>query len=282
MKTNKGILQLQISRLLTRNGFKIACVLSILFIFAGYIETCFSVWGEDQANLFSAAYGWLGNVNIVSENVMQIFYFFGICILAALPFSDSFLEDKLGRILPAILGRCSWKSYLHTGIILTFLSGFTVIFIPLLISLFLSLIMFPVGGDLPMGDWGSGAWGSLAILSDSYLFPSLVFDHPYLNDIIFIFYSSIFAGLNAVGSYILSLLGVRKKLFVLCTPTILLLLYSSIMNFISNKLSVYIYLYPNDSVYKEVWFFFVLPIILLLLLIIGYVIVRKKKMEAIL
>lgn len=281
MKTNKGIFQMQIRRLFSRTEFKIAWLLCMIFVVMAYIEACLSVWGEDQSNLFSAATGWIGNVNIFSGNVMQLFYFFGISIIAALPFSDSFLEDKLSRSLPAVLVRGTWKSYLTSGLFLTFFSGFLVILIPLLLSQILALLIFPVNGDLPMGIWGSGAWTSLST-TDTYVFPSLVLNYPYLNNMVFIFYSSIFAGLNAVASYILSLLGIRRKLFVLCIPTIFWLLYSAVITFVNNTITPYIYLYPNDSVYKEVWFFFILPLTLLVFIWLGYIIVQKRNMEAIL
>ncbi len=281
MKSKKGIFGVQLSRLLNRNEFKIAWVLSMLFVTAAFIEACFMIWGRDKSVLFSAALGWIGNKNIFSGMVMFVFYSFAVSIIASLPFSDSFLKDKRSRSLCAILTRCEWGSYIRSGIFLTFISGFLVIFVPLLLSQALAFIVFSPTGDMPMRIWGTGAWDA-APATDACVFPALALTHPYLNNMIFIFYASLFAALNAVISYVISLLGVGKKLFVLCLPTIICIVYSGLIDFIGRSLTITIYLYPDDSVYKNTLVFFLIPAVQLLIIAAGLIALRVKKTEAVL
>lgn len=281
MKSKKGIFGVQVSRLLNRNEFKIAWVLSMLFVTAAFIESCIMVWGKDKSELFSAALGWIGNKNIFSGTVIYVFYFFAVSLIAALPFSDSFLKDKQSRSLCAILTRCEWGSYIKSGLFLTFISGFIVIFVPLLLSQALAFIVFSPTGDMPMKIWGTGAWDA-APVTDACVFPVLALNHPYLNNMIFIFYASLFAGLNAVISYVISLLGVSKKLFVLCLPTVLCIVYNGIISFASGSLRIDIYLFPDDLVSKNTLFFFLIPVVQLLIIAAGLIALRVKKTEAVL
>lgn len=281
MKSKKGIFNVQLSRLLSRNEFKIAWVLSMLFVTAAFIEACCMVWGKDKSELFSAALGWIGNKNIFLGTVMFVFYFFAVSIIASLPFSDSFLKDKHSRSLCAVLTRCEWGSYIRSGLFLTFISGFIVIFVPLLLSQALAFIVFSPAGDMPMKIWGTGAWDAVPA-TDACVFPALALNHPYLNNMIFIFYASLFAALNAVISYVISLLGVSKKLFVLCLPTILCIVYNGIIGFVSNSLRIDIYLYPDDNISKNTLFFFLIPAVQLLIIAAGLIALRAKKTEAVL
>lgn len=281
MKSKEGIFGVQVSRLLNRNEFKIAWVLSMLFVTAAFIEACIMVWGKDKSELFSAALGWIGNKNIFSGTVIYVFYFFAVSLIASLPFSDSFLKDKHSRSLCAILTRCEWGSYIKSGLFLTFVSGFIVIFVPLLLSQALAFIVFSPTGDMPMKIWGTGAWDAVQA-TDACVFPSLALNHPYLNNMIFIFYASLFAGLNAVISYVISLLGVSKKLFVLCLPTILCIVYNGIISFASGSLRIDIYLFPDDLVSKNTLFFFLIPVVQLLIIAAGLIALRVKKTEAVL
>lgn len=281
MKSKKGIFNVQVSRLLNRNEFKIAWVLSMLFVTAAFIEACFMIWGRDKSVLFSAALGWIGNKNIFSGTVIYVFYFFAVSLIASLPFSDSFLKDKHSRSLSAILTRCEWGSYIKSGLFLTFVSGFLVILVPLLLSQALAFIVFSPAGDMPMRIWGTGAWDA-APVTDACVFPALALNHPYLNNMIFIFYASLFAALNAVISYVISLLGVSKKLFVLCLPTILCIVYNGLIDFVTSSLRIDIYLFPDDAIWKNTLFFFLIPAVQLLIIAAGLIALRVKKTEAVL
>lgn len=278
MKTNNGMFQMQLSRMVTRSQFKIAWVLSFAFIAVAFAEECFSLWGTDRSVLYSASSGWIGNASVLMGNVMQVFYFFAIFMIAALPFSDSFLEDRKNHSLAPVLTRGTWNSYWRSGILLTFLGGFLVIFIPLLVSQLLSFLLFPVSGGKMTSDWGG--WSISSTLSEGYVFPYLAFHHPYLHNILFVFYSSFLAGLTAVGSYLLSLLGVHKKLLVLGLPTIFWVIYTAVITFIAPGLVFQVYLYPNENIFKESWFFFALPLCVIAILLIGCLLVKKRKMEA--
>lgn len=279
MEGNKKIFGMQMAHLFSRKEFKIAWVISFGIISIAFIEVCLSVRGSDQSIIFSASSGWIGNLNVLDTQVMKVFYLYCISLVAAFPFSDSYLEDQRGHSLISILSRCSWKVYWHTGAVLSFLSGFLVICLPLLVSQLLSFVLFPVSGGVMEG-YSIGAWYDTSHYEIGYLFPSLRINHPYLNNLMFIFYSSLFAALNAVLSYLFSLLGVNKKLLVLGLPTLLWLLYDTVIVFIYPGLSFSYYLYPNDSLIKRPWFFVVLPIAMIMINLILCLIVKLRKSEA--
>ena len=52
--------------------------------------------------------------------------------------------------------------------------------------------------------------GFTSLSRRAYLFPSILLNCPYVHNLVFICYSSLFAGMNAVASYLLSLLGFKK------------------------------------------------------------------------
>ncbi|WP_195976453.1 hypothetical protein [Hydrogeniiclostridium mannosilyticum] len=277
---NTGIFRMQLVRMATRAEFKIACVLSFLFIVLAFVEECCSQWGADQSDLYTAASGWVGNITQVMGVTLQAFYLLAISLIAALPFADSFLEDRKSHNLASVLVRTTWGAYRRTGIFLSFAGGFLVILAPLLVSQLLSFLLFPATGGKIEGYVSWGAWMFSPTLSEAYVFPYLLLNHPYLHNLVFIFYASLFGGMNAVASYLLSLLGVHKKLLVLGLPAVFWLCYDLLLTFINPSLIFEIYLYPNDSVFKQPWFFFALPLCMLAVLLLGAAAAKRYRTEA--
>ena len=155
-----------------------------------------------------------------------------------------------------------------------------VILAPLLVSQLLSFLLFPATGGKIEGYVSWGAWMFSPTLSEAYVFPYLLLNHPYLHNLVFIFYASLFGGMNAVASYLLSLLGVHKKLLVLGLPAVFWLCYDLLLTFINPSLIFEIYLYPNDSVFKQPWFFFALPLCMLAVLLLGAAAAKRYRTEA--
>lgn len=275
-----GVFRMQLARMLTRMEFRYACLLSFIFIAAAFFEECTFFWGTDRSELLSAAYGWGGNVPALQSNVFQAFYLFAISLIAALPFADSFLEDRKCHSLAPILGRTTWGTYRRAGIFLSFIGGFFVIFVPLLVSQLLSFLLFPATGVKFDKFSAEGAWALPAYRVEAYLFPSILLNCPYVHNLVFICYSSLFAGMNAVASYLLSLLGVQKKLLVLGLPTVFWLIYNVVITFIRPDMLFQIYLYPDDVVTKQLWFFFALPLCMLAVLLLGAAVAKRRRMEA--
>lgn len=284
MTKHSHMFRMQLSHLLSRKEHKLAWVLSFAVISLAFVEQCLKFWGADRSALMTAATGWIGNADSFMTQVMQAYYFFCICLLAALPFSDSFLEDRKGHNLAPLLTRGTWKEYRRTGACLCFISGFLVTFVPLLVSQILSFLLFPASGGLlemfnPYGAWVEDVESPYFTAS---LFPAMRVQLPYLYNLMFIGYSSLFAGMNAVLAYLVSLLGINKKLLVIAFPALFWLLYDSAIDFLSRRFSYRCYLYPNHSVFKETWFFFAILLFLFATVFILYLFIGRRKREAVL
>lgn len=281
MKQLKNIFLMQLRHMISRREFKISLGLSMLFVTAAFLESCFTLWGKDRSELYSASAGWVGNINLMQNQTMQVFYFLGIFIIAALAFSDDYLISRNNRILPAILARTSFRQYFLSGTLASFLGGFIVILIPLAISQLLSFLVLPFSGVEPF--LTNASWEDTTYTA-GYLFPFLKYQHPYLNNMVFLVYASVFAGIMSAVSYLISFFIRRSKLFVIGLPSIIAIVFGAVLAIVtgSGGFAVDIYLYPNDAIQKYPAYFFFLPLALLAGAIIGMFFILHKYKEEVL
>lgn len=281
MKQFKNIFAMQLQHMVSRRQFKISLSLAMVFVTVAFLEACLKFWGKDQSDLYSASAGWVGNINLTQNQTMQVFYFLGIFLIAALAFSDDYFICKNNSILPAILVRTSFKTYFLSGILTAFLGGVFVISAPLAVSQLLSFMILPVSGAEPF--LTNASWENVTYTA-GYLFPALKYQHPYANNLVFLVYASVFAGIMSAVSYCISFFIRRGKLFVVGLPTIAAIVFGAILNIITGvgSFAVDIYLYPNDSVQKYPVYFFLLPLGLILSLTIGVFFIFKKYKEEVL
>lgn len=150
-------------------------------------------------------------------SVWTSIFFMIFPILAAIPFSDSFLTDRKTGYIKNIYTRGKKSQYLLAKFFTVFLSGGTVVLIPILLNLFLVSLCVPA----VIPDVSSGAfpiWGNA-------IGASIYYTRPYLY--LFLYYLLIFitSGIFACSSLLFSFF-VRFKYITLLSPFILFIVIS--------------------------------------------------------
>jgi hypothetical protein len=254
-------------------------IMSAIVVVA-FAESCALFYGSDRAELPSAAYGWVGNMDNMHIQIMHVFYIYLIFLIAASVFADSFFVDVKGRVSSVIATRCTLRSYLLSTALLAFLGGFFVVLLPLLLSQMLALLIFPAipGPDSFAGSINTPAYDdySANMFAQNALFPSLYLNHPYLDNLFFIVYASLWAGIMSFMAFVVSLFTRKSRLVILGTPTLVFLLSFYLLP--SSYVLPY-YLYPSTlSVALSQAFVLSAPsVVLFVLLVLLTVALRRRK-----
>jgi hypothetical protein len=236
---------MQGKRLLSRKETRIALTAVLIITTAGFIETCLHFVGFEVRALPSAAYGWAWNMDALQIQSMRVFAYFLIFIVAASVFADNLLLDSKSGVVACIASRCSAPSYVVTNALLSFLGGFFIVLLPLVLSQLLALLVFPLEGTF------AGHYNTPVFVYEGdsdLLFPDLYYNHPYSNNLVFALYASLWAGLMALLSCALSLVIKKHRLIILGIPTVIVLLSSFVVPAVFDRALVHFYyLYPNAA-----------------------------------
>ena len=258
MRGFSAVFKMQARRMLTRKRFGLLFLAMSLLVTTSYLETCVAASDGDVRCIYSAATGWIGRINAFggfnigkwTPSIMKMFFNFFLILFGALAFSDFYDTDQRAGIYPALITRCSSNAYHVSGAILCFLGAFAVIAAPLLISQGLMFFLFPAQtvvnerlatiNPLWKQMWGEGV-----------LFPSLFFNHPYLTNLLYIFYDGLMAGTWALVSYVLSLFVRKARFLFLILPVVLLAAVSYTAGCFGLFFLIYDhYLYPGSGFVK--------------------------------
>lgn len=240
-----AVLKLHFLRLLMRKELWIAFSAMLLFVTVSFIETCVNFYGFDLGALPSAALAWIGNFELLRVKVFGIAIYFFIFLIAGAAYSDSHVVACRTGVVDHVVLRCGRRIYVSTLTIVTFISGVLVLLVPLAISQALALIVFPVeGAPFGFSTWFgssvtdiSSAWHQ----ASSALFSSLRLAHPYLYNLLFIVYLSLWGGIMSLSSLAISFVVGKRRLLVLGLPT---LCYLMSMFVLPQPLRLAHYLYP--------------------------------------
>lgn len=200
----KKIVKIELSRSFKNNGFYLAfsigLVLIILHFITGPLLASFTIYEYLSFDYPMKYPGWLyvawmgGDLN----SVFSYLYFLILPILAALPFSDSFFTDVKGGFIQNLCIRLDRKDYYKAKYLAAFLSGGTVVTLPLLANFILSAMVLPC--MKPEVSAGNG------LIGDMSTFPELYYNYPILYVFLFLAIIFIFSGLLAdlglLSSYI--------------------------------------------------------------------------------
>lgn len=259
VKTGTHIFRMQFCHMLARTEFKISLTAVLLVIGTSFYTICSHVYGNDQSQLYSAAYGWMGHAAILDIQIMQIFFILFIFFIGSMAFADSQFVDKKLRIRDIIVTRCSLYNYVISGGIVSFIGAFLVILVPFLFSLCLSYILFPIHGAVPQGFYNTPSWQN--DIFTSFLSP-MYYNHPFIYDIVAIFYMSFCAGVFAVFSFALSFYIKRGRLLIIGLPTILVIVESALFPGASTFTN---YLFMGYIIGQTFQFYIGFPLVILLL-----------------
>lgn len=248
------------SRLFSRKETYFTISILAFILTLACVEQCFYVYGWPVMRLNSAAVGWVLNMDQQpgSGLSIHIFIFFLFGILAAMPYGDSLVADRSCRTLPVLTIRTKGNTYFYSGALAAFTGSFLIFMSFFLLAQVLAVLVFPIQSTFH-DYYNTYAWEDS--LSRSYLFPAMFFQHPYLHNLIFALYDSLWAGIFALTSYAVSLF-VRQRLVVLAIPQLILILGSLGAGGPEYKLGDY--LYPKIFMEEANMAFFVLcPVVLL-------------------
>lgn len=268
--------------MLSRKEYLFVVTALAVILTGSFVESCLTVRGLFTSALNSAAVGWSMHLdqqaNGINTGRVLIFLLFGV--LAALIYGDSLFRDKQENVLCIAAARGKKNVYLLSGALTAFLGAFVTFFLFFALGQLLALVVFPLRssffGYLAEASWADGVQRPL-----SPLFPGLFYQHPYLNNLVFMGYASCWAGILSLMTYTASFF-LRNRLVLLGLPQLFLILESFIGVLAPNiQLGILYYLYPmNILPEKSVLFFILAPLITLLLIAAAfYKVLRSDKRE---
>lgn len=157
--------------------------------------------------------------------------------------------------------------YVRSSACVTFIGGFMVVFVPLLLSQLLSLLIFPLNspefGFQALMNEGSHLDDILVnLIAHNVLFPDLYFNHPYVLNLIYMLYASLIGGLVSVITLGISLFRSFHRPVLVGLPMVIVLTVSFIL---PRRLQMQFYFFPEATLEGLSYgYFFGLPVVLAL------------------
>ncbi|MCD7872761.1 MAG: hypothetical protein LUG21_05615, partial [Clostridiales bacterium] len=141
----KQSIKIQMKLLLISKNYNIVLILVFLFSLAPTLLYSIKFWGADINSVPPAYSLFIGSAYTSYFN--QIFYVV-FPIIAVLPFADSYYRDKKSGILFSVLPKTGINNYYFGKLFAVLFSGFSVVFIPMIISYLINLAVFPINSDV--------------------------------------------------------------------------------------------------------------------------------------
>lgn len=204
-------LKAQLKLAFNRKEFQLVFFI-LLFISAfAFCDNCASLYGGDISNVHSAY-----SKFIIWENGSRFTAFlpFVLCVLLAVPFSDSYLTDKKSGVLPCMLVRCGTGKYFYSKLAAVAAISAIVAFVPVMLNLLLNLTAFPVHGVCDPTNQMSAESQFYTVAAKRYFLSSLFYKNPYIYCVVFLALFSAFIVLASMLVYKLSYFITRSRVFV--------------------------------------------------------------------
>ncbi len=263
MGSFKSVFAMEFRHMLRRSQTKFAMTFMLVIVVASFIESCIAFWGGDVTSSASAAFAWIGQPNIAFGMSGNLFYYFFIFFIGCMMFSDNAWLDRRNRLLSSIFSRTKKSTYIMVNAVVSFVGAFGVIFIGLILSQLLCLVTFPADSSVIFSKY---ATGYEVLPQNISLFSGLYLNSPYLMNIVFTFYASVWAGIMGVFSYAISLYFTKSRLILLILPTVIFMV--SAITLIVNP-SLTFYLFPNSVTTSEhIGMFYLMPTVFIFIIFI--------------
>lgn len=263
--------KMHLKRLFTRREFYFVATIMFVIITGAFLESCFYVFGWSTSTLNSAALGWIMHMDQqpAGINTARVFVFLLFGLLASMLYGDSLYSDRREKVLPIAAVRSEWNKYILGGGLAAFTGAFITFFLAFTLSQVLSLIVYPINSSF-FDYYATVAWEDS--LSRHPLFPEIYYRMPYLNNLIYMIYASVWAGILSFMSYTASLF-LDNRLLITGLPQIFLIIESFVGILpVQKQYSILYYLYPTSFLpEKSVAFFFFAPITVLSVLILIFI-----------
>ena len=220
--------------------------------------------------LYTVFNSWIGGrINVILETI----FFNTLPIFAVIPYSWSYLSEQnkgYDRIMVTQLGK---RKYFLGKYCSSFISGFLIVVIPLLVSIGIVSVLIPA--------YAPDINYSLYYQVDhNKLLGDLYYLHPWVTTFISVGMAGIFGGAWATVPYALSFF-VKNKYIVLFAPYLVLIYLIAIFErasafrlYIGTSIINYVWLTSPDSI--QSWWFYIAVMAFLILVPLGIVLERGK------
>ena len=214
----KNMIRCQLELVLSTKGFIFSMLLSMIYCILVFVVNAFTYFGSDYNEVLCASYlSVCADFNIYSFKIFVTIF----PILSVLPFADSYLTERQKNTIPIILTRTKKEYYYYSKLVAVFISGFVVIFLPLLLNYFLNLLAFPNSSNIDFSRMGEIDSHLYITYIDEMMFSELFLIDNNLYIIFYIFISSLFSGLIAVSVYQFSFFFQRNSAIIICSAFII-------------------------------------------------------------
>lgn len=240
------LLAVQVKRLFYSKLFYISLLIGSAITIAQYIQMTTIIFSSEKmvkSIIPDSTYLLWLNINL-SE--LTNLFFMLLPILAVLPFSIQLLVDKKTNYSQFMIMKSGKYTYLFSMIIVSSISGFLVIFLPILINFFLFSLTFPAISPSPFIYYMYGLdWFDT-------LFYELHLSYPLIHALFYIFLSGLIGSLFAALATTLCLFF-RYTLIILTIPLIINLITSLLSEFFEIGISPMLFLNMTSSVPIYLW-----------------------------
>ena len=281
--------RMHLKRLFTRREFFFVVTILMVLLTGGYIENCLHYFNCPVDEVHSAAIGWIMYMNfyfsatVVGISFSRIFLYFLFGVLAALVYGDALYTDRREHILQTAALRATKRNeYIISGAAASFTGAFITFFCFFVLSQLLAFVEFPATSSFfgCKAD-GTNAWDEG--LTESWLFPTLFYQAPYVHNLIYMVYSSFWAGIFAFMSYTASLF-LNNRLLLLALPQLFLyaqFFFADSFGWEGYSWSIINYMYPAPTMDNVNMTFYILaPLVTLgILAVLFFGTLSSKKRE---
>lgn len=245
--------------------------LSLLFaVGISLLHTVFRLHYVHNLNdiIFTPYTSWLG-IDVFS--LFNLLFYFSLPLFASLGLPTAIKADLDSGFIQHIRMHIPLKKYMLGSVIASFLSGFMIVFIALLLSVFAAFALLPniMPDDLINRN--------ISILGDTTLFVSMYYTHPFVHMLFYVFFGSLFGGIFSVLSLVASL-NIKNKIMGILTPFVLqIILFIANSVFVIKAITPFMFL-PETTPIKPIDIthtLFTLGGIIVLIIILFFMGIRK-------
>lgn len=202
-----------------RKEFFSVLTASLLIFLGTVVANMAGFWGLDRDSLYPAWCYWGAqssqvNARFTSSGVYLVIFL--LPFLVSLAYSYSYFDGQKSGMLKFQITRTSRAFYFGSAMLTAFCGSFLIIFIPMVLSLVLCCIAYPLStlqipASSPIVD---------EYVNDVFLFRSLYINHPYLHHLIYSVILSLAAGFLGMLPLSLSFFFRKNRFLVLTIPGI--------------------------------------------------------------
>lgn len=269
----KRTVLMQMRLMFRQKTFALGFGINLLYVLVTFLYYALVHKGQDVSTILSP-----NAVFALNSNTVFFDTFINIVpFITILPFSMSYMRDKINETLPVIQSRAGIKNYYISKVFVCFIGGFVIFFIPLIINMSLNQLIFPQSGITSFGDmfdpnYNSAIMGNnilIETIQSGILLPRLYLYSADLYNLFFVFIFSISMGVFSVFNLAISFILKRNRM-LLFIPIYVIVVFFNTLDFILSKnrpfvsYKVMMYLSVNSHFGKSqifIWAFFISLII---------------------